>query len=68
MTVEIGPDGGICIEKFPAFHIAQHRPSAAGNDDGFAAQPVAHLRKGMPDKFMIQLDEPVLLGIFGAQF
>ena len=49
VAVQIGPDGGVGVEIFPAVHIAQHRAFACNDDNRLALQPVAHLRERMPD-------------------
>ena len=59
VAVQVGPNGGIGIEKLAAFHVAQHRARAAGDDHRFAPEPVAHLRERMPDKLLIELSECV---------
>src|SRR5215510_12019751 len=57
MAVQVGPNGRIGIEIFPAFHIAQHRPLPFHNHNRFALEPIAHLRERMPEITVIQLSE-----------
>ena len=59
VAVQVRPDRGVGVEEFAAPHIAQHRAFALDDDQRFAAQPVAHLRERMPDKFLIQFCERV---------
>ena len=57
VTVEICPDGSVGVEKLTAFHVAQHRAFAAGDDNRLALEPVAHLRERMPDEFLVEAGE-----------
>lgn len=54
MTVEVGPDGGIGIKVFAAMHILQQRSLAGLDDERFLAEPITHLREGMPKVLMIE--------------
>jgi len=59
MSVQIGPDGGIGVEIFAALGVAKHCAPAAQDDDRIVPEPVAHLREGMPDVFLIGFRERV---------
>ena len=54
VAMQIGPNGGIRIQIFPALGIDQGRALPAGNDNRFAPQPIAHLRERMPQILLIQ--------------
>jgi hypothetical protein len=54
MSVQIRPDGGVRIEVRSTANVAKHRATTAGDDDGFASEPFAHLREGMPDEAVIE--------------
>jgi len=59
VAVQIGPNRGVGIKKLAPLHVAQHRALPGHDDQRLAAQPVAHLRKRMPDKFLVELGELV---------
>ena len=59
MPVKIRPDGGVGVEILFVVNIAKHRAFAGLDDDGFALQPVAHLRERMPDVGVIEVGERV---------
>ena len=54
VAVQVGPDGRVGVEIFPAINIAEERAFAFDNHNRLARQPVAHLRERMPDVRVIQ--------------
>ena len=63
VTMKIGPDRGIGVEKFAATRVAKQRAFAGNNDDRFAPAPLAHLCVGVPDAGAVQTGE-LARGIF----
>lgn len=57
VTVEIGPDAGVGIQKSASMNIRQHSSLPVGQDDRFLPEPVLHLGERMPHMGMIQLSE-----------
>src|SRR5580698_4985690 len=57
VPVQIGPNGGVGVEKFAPASVAQDGALAGRDDNRLAPQPVAHLREGMPDVFLVELRE-----------
>jgi hypothetical protein len=53
MAVEVCPDGGIGVDVFVAARIAEDCALSVNYNDRLARKPVPHLRKRMPDVFLI---------------
>ena len=59
VAVQVGPDGRVGVEIFPAMNVAEHRSVAPGNHHRLTRHPVAHLRERVPDVLPIQFDKRV---------
>ena len=66
VAVQVGPDGGVGIQVAAAVNIREPGALAGGDDDGFRAEPVAHLRERMPDVAVIKLGEGVHFKVASA--
>ena len=57
VAMQIGPNGGIGVQIFAPVTSRKHRAFAFDDDNRLALQPIAHLRKRMPDELVIKLGE-----------
>ena len=55
VAVQIGPDGGIGVQVFVAFCVAQGCALSVNNNNRLPLEPVAHLRERVPEILLIQL-------------
>lgn len=67
VPMQIRPDGGIGVEVSFAMDIAQHRTLAGPDDNRLVLEPIPHLRKRVPDKFLIELRDLIHAGILKRQ-
>src|SRR4051812_7961993 len=59
VAVQVGPDGGVCIQVCAPARIAECRTFPARDDNRLALQPIAHLRERMPHITAIEFGQLV---------